>query len=64
MDDNKPANALKYPIEQLIKQLQALPPGTTFEEEEGEYHGGQCVIDGKKLGTGYKRRINIVEGVQ
>lgn len=55
-----PSNKLKYPISDLIKDLQKLPVGTTYEEEEGELWGGET--DDRDLGTEYQRKINIVEG--
>lgn len=56
----KPKNALPGDIAQLIERLQRLPPGTTFEEVEGEFWGGEVPSD--TLGTGYQLRINVVEG--
>ena len=58
-----PSNALPHSIAELIAKLQELPPGTTYEEVEGEFHGGQCELDGKCLGTGYQMRVNIVLGI-
>lgn len=58
-----PNNALEKPISELIEKLKSLPPGTTYREEEGEFYGGQCVINGKNLGTGYLMKISVVEGV-
>ena len=49
-----PSNRLRYPISELIAKLQALPPGTTYEEQEPEF---DC-----DLGTGYTLKIDIVEG--
>lgn len=55
-----PSNALGTPIEELIKRLQGLPPGTTYEEHECEFYGGET--PGSTLGTGYKLVFSIVEG--
>jgi len=61
-----PSNALKHPISRLIEKLMALPPGTTYEEVEGEFHGGQCENPNGPgmLGTGYQMRVNVVNGIE
>ena len=59
----KPSNKLKHPISDLIARLEKLPPGSTYEEVDGELFGGQAIINGKTLGTGYQLRINVVEGI-
>lgn len=55
-----PSNKREKPISELIQRLQALPEGTTFDEEEPEWWGGED--PNMDLGTGYTLRINIVEG--
>lgn len=58
----KPTNALKLPISELIERLQKLPPGTTYKEVGSEFYGGGSRETG--LGTGYQMRIEIVEGFE
>jgi hypothetical protein len=62
-DDNTPDNELERPILDLVERLLALPPGTTYKEEEPLFYGGQTIMEGKTLGTGYQLRIDIVEGI-
>lgn len=63
---SKPNNAAKHPIGKLIEELQALPPDTTFdyvENDGSEFYGGQTISSaGKKLGTSYMLKVDIVEG--
>lgn len=56
----QPSNKLEHPISKLIEELQRLPVGTTYEQVDGEFWGGE--IPHTSLGTGYQMRINIVEG--
>lgn len=64
-DASPPANSLKFPIAELITRLQAMPPGTTYEQAgEAEFHGGQSVVEGKQLGTGYTLKLTFVEGIK
>lgn len=55
-----PTNKLQHPISRLIKRLQDLPEGTTYEECEKEFWGGETPTD--ELGARYRLRIDIVEG--
>lgn len=61
--ERRPVNAAGKPIKELIERLQALPAGTTYDEDEPEWFVGQTQIGSKWLGTGYQLRINIVEGL-
>lgn len=56
----QPSNKLEYPIEQLIAKLQALPPGTTYEEETTAFYGGET--PNHTAGTSYQLQIDVVEG--
>lgn len=55
-----PSNKLKHPISKLIKSLQNLPEGTTYETSEEIFWG--CEAPKVDLGTSYQYTINIVEG--
>lgn len=57
-----PSNALKWPIIDLIKRLQSLPEGTTYEydNDPSDFWGGE--VPDMDLGTGYQLKVNIVEG--
>ncbi len=57
-----PKNSLKHPIADLIKQLQSLPPGTTFEYhyDENDFYGGE--VPDMELGTSYRLAVDICEG--
>lgn len=60
----EPVNKLHRPIEDLIKHLQKLPPGTTYEETNGVGYGGQTQKpDGTWLGTSYHIELDICEGI-
>lgn len=58
----KPSNSLRKPVSELIRYLQGLPEGTTYQEtEEGSlFYGGETPE--QDLGTAYRMVIDIVEG--
>lgn len=61
---SKVINAAQYPIEKLIKELQDLPPGTTYTENEGAFYGGQTKVENGVLGTAYQLNCDIVLGIE
>lgn len=57
-----PSNAFRNSINDLILELQKLPPNTTYEVLDEELHGWECVIQGKLFGTTYQKTIAFCLG--